>query len=147
VADFLTPEAANRLHDVCARGEQPVPKFVADFFTDPDFLFFIRSITASPNARVADAKSLRQSAGKTASGDSYEFPKTALASFEISLSKTWRTDWGGVMVFFDDEGNVSEGYAPAFNSLNLFVPAKPFLITQLATYAGSQRLSIVGSIT
>jgi hypothetical protein len=146
IPEFLTPESANRLHEICARGEQPVPKFVADLFTDADFLFFVRAIIASPAVSVSDAKSLRQAAAKTSSGDSYSVPKSAAAGFEISLSKAWRADWGGVLVFLGEEGNVVEGYSPAFNALNIFSTAQPFLITQVATFAAAPRLSIVGSM-
>jgi hypothetical protein len=146
IPEFLTQESASSLHDACARGEQPVPKFVSDFFTDPDFLFFVRSVCGNSGIRVIDAKAIRQSSAKLTPAESYAFPKTAVAGFEISLTKAWRADWGGVMVFLDETGNVTEGYAPAFNSLNLFAPSQPFLITQVATYAGGQRLSIVGSL-
>ena len=46
----------------------------------------------------------------------------------------------------DPGGHIEEGYAPAFNALNIFRVPKRHAVTQVASFAGAERLSVTGWI-
>ena len=65
-------------------------------------------------------------------------------AYVLNLTRAWRTDWGGLLLFFDAAGNVAEGYAPAFNVLNLFAVPVVHAVSFVSPLAGAQRLAITG---
>jgi Rps23 Pro-64 3,4-dihydroxylase Tpa1-like proline 4-hydroxylase len=60
------------------------------------------------------------------------------------MTPRWRVDWGGLLLFVDERGNVSRGLTPAFNALNLFRTPQPHTVSAVAPFAGANRLSITG---
>ena len=62
----------------------------------------------------------------------------------MNLTARWRADWGGMLLFLDDEDHVAEGYMPAFNSLNIFKVPQRHAVSIVAPFAGEPRLSITG---
>ena len=63
-----------------------------------------------------------------------------------SIHAGWRADWGGLLLFQDADGHVSEGYVPKFNALNLFAVPQTHAVSQVASFATASRLSITGWI-
>ena len=56
----------------------------------------------------------------------------------------WRPDWGGYLMFFDDDGDVVAGFRPRFNALNLFrVPAR-HSVSYVPPFAPVGRFAITG---
>lgn len=66
------------------------------------------------------------------------------AAYTIGLSRDWRTDWGGQLLFHDEAGDVSRGFKPGFNVLTLFKTPQWHTVATVAPYAGAPRLSITG---
>lgn len=62
----------------------------------------------------------------------------------LNLSRDWRADWGGALVFEGADGHIEEGFAPAFNALNIFAVPMRHAVTQVAGFAPADRLSITG---
>lgn len=120
-------------------------KQLSDFLSSSSFLDFVRKSTgvsgiSRTDALAAPAK--RSQAPKTAA----DLPNSAsaIAGYSLTLSQKWRPDWGGVLAFLDDDGNIAEGYAPAFNALNLFAMPQRHMATQLSSFAALDCLSVVG---
>ena len=42
-----------------------------------------------------------------------------LAAYVLNMTPGWRPDWGGILQFLDERGNIEEGYSPAFNAPRL----------------------------
>ncbi|APE28516.1 2OG-Fe(II) oxygenase [Aurantiacibacter gangjinensis] len=56
----------------------------------------------------------------------------------------WHPDWGGYLVFFDEDGNVETGFKPQFNTLNLFAVPQDHAVTYVPPFAPRGRYAISG---
>ena len=56
----------------------------------------------------------------------------------------WKPDWGGYLNFFDDDGDVVQGFRPRFNSLNLFQVPQPHSVSVVPQFAPVGRFAISG---
>lgn len=56
----------------------------------------------------------------------------------------WKPDWGGYLQFFDDEGDIAQGYRPRFNCLNLFQVPQPHAVAYVTPFAPIGRYAISG---
>jgi len=66
------------------------------------------------------------------------------AAYTLGLTRNWRTDWGGQLLFHDEAGDVPRGLMPRFNVLTLFRTPQWHTVATVAPYAGAPRLSITG---
>ena len=67
-----------------------------------------------------------------------------LVAHVFNLTRTWNPDWGGLLLFYDEQGHVSRGFTPGFNCLNLFRTPQSHAVTQIAPFAPHPRLAISG---
>jgi len=65
-------------------------------------------------------------------------------AYVLNLTRAWRPDWGGLLLFFDAGGNVVEGYLPRMNVLNLFAVPVVHAVSFVNPLAGGARLAITG---
>ena len=56
----------------------------------------------------------------------------------------WHPDWGGYLLFLDEDGDVVQGFRPRFNALNLFAVPQTHLVTYVPPFAPAGRLAITG---
>lgn len=56
----------------------------------------------------------------------------------------WHPDWGGYLLFLDDEGDVIEGFRPRFNALNLFLVPQNHLVSYVPPFAPNSRFAVTG---
>lgn len=56
----------------------------------------------------------------------------------------WHPDWGGYLQFYDDDGNIIEGFRPRFNSLNLFKVPQAHAVSFVPPFAPLGRYAITG---
>lgn len=66
------------------------------------------------------------------------------AAYTLGFTRNWRPDWGGQLLFHDDDGQITRGLTPRFNALTLFKVPRLHSVASVASYAGEPRLSIVG---
>ncbi|WP_421933547.1 2OG-Fe(II) oxygenase [Phenylobacterium sp.] len=118
-----------------------------DLINSEPFLAFIRTLTGDPRCAYADAQATRYRPGDflTAHDDDVA-GKKRLYAFVLNFTPAWRPDWGGLLAFHDADGHVSEAYTPTFNALNIFRVPQQHAVTQVASFAGAQRLSVTGWI-
>ncbi|MDP3854566.1 2OG-Fe(II) oxygenase family protein [Phenylobacterium sp.] len=72
--------------------------------------------------------------------------KNRLYAYVLNFTPAWRTDRGGLLAFHDADGHVAEAYVPTFNALNIFRVPQLHAVTQVASYAAGERLSVTGWI-
>lgn len=66
-------------------------------------------------------------------------------AYVLSLARDdWHPDWGGYLLFLDDEGDVIEGFRPRFNALNLFRVPQSHLVSYVPPFAPMGRLAVTG---
>ncbi len=111
------------------------------------FLDFVRTLTRDSRPAFADAQATRFRAGDFLTAhDDAAAGKKRLYAYVLNLTPSWRTDWGGLLAFHDQDGHVAEAYAPVFNALNIFRVPQKHSVTEVASYATGERLSITGWI-
>lgn len=118
---------------------------VLPFFNGPDFIAFVRAVTGDDRIDFADAQATRYRPGHvlTSHDDAVE-GKNRLYAYVLNLTRAWRPDWGGVLAFEGADGHIEEGFAPAFNALNIFAVPMRHAVTQVAGFAPRDRLPITG---
>ena len=60
------------------------------------------------------------------------------------MTRGWKPDWGGNLLFYGKAGNITQGLVPKFNTLNIFLIPQPHAVSHVAPYAGQPRLSFLG---
>lgn len=66
-------------------------------------------------------------------------------AYVLNLSREdWHPDWGGYLLFLDEEGDVVEGFRPRFNALNLFRVPTPHLVSYVPPFAPVGRMAVTG---
>lgn len=66
------------------------------------------------------------------------------AAYTLGFSRDWRPDWGRLLLFNDDKQDVTRGLLPRFNTLTVFDGLIPHTVTQVASFAPNQRLTVAG---
>ncbi|GAA0629094.1 2OG-Fe(II) oxygenase family protein [Brevundimonas kwangchunensis] len=120
-------------------------KAIAHFINSAAFLEFVAQVTGDDRLAFADVMATRYLPGHflTAHGD--ENPRERrLYAYVLNMTPVWRADWGGVLMFLDNDGHVAEGYIPAFNALNLFSVPQTHAVSMVTRLAQTPRLSITG---
>ncbi|MDP3801540.1 2OG-Fe(II) oxygenase family protein [Brevundimonas sp.] len=118
---------------------------VLAFLNGQDFLSLVRGVTGDDRIDFADAQATRYRPGHVLTGhDDTATGKNRLYAYVLNLTRDWRADWGGLLAFEGADGHIEEGFAPAFNALNLFAVPMRHAVTQVAGFAPRDRLSITG---
>ena len=120
---------------------------VVELNSEP-FLDFIRAVTGLPQIRVCDAQashygpnqflSLHQDINEGEDED-------RLVAYVLNLCPDrWRPDWGGYLNFFNEDGDITHGYMPRFNCLNMFRVPRHHNVSYVPPFAAGNRLAITG---
>lgn len=136
-----------RVSDLVEKGEPVAPALAAAyaFLNSPAFLDFIRALTGDDRPNHVDAQATRYEPGHYLTEHNDEKPESGrLYAYVLNLTPRWRSDWGGLLTFPDEDGHLSEAYRPAWNALNLFRVPQPHAVSCVAPFAGASRLSITG---
>jgi Rps23 Pro-64 3,4-dihydroxylase Tpa1-like proline 4-hydroxylase len=56
----------------------------------------------------------------------------------------WHPDWGGYLLFLDDDGDVVQGFRPRYNALNLFKVPQSHMVSYVPPFAPVGRMAITG---
>lgn len=56
----------------------------------------------------------------------------------------WHPDWGGYLLFLDEDGDIAAGFRPRFNSLNLFAVPQSHSVSYVPPFAPKGRLALTG---
>lgn len=65
------------------------------------------------------------------------------AAYVIGFSKDWDVNWGGQLLFLEDD-RVKNGFSPSFNTMTLFKVPIDHIVTQVTNFAGRGRYSVTG---
>lgn len=124
--------------------DHPIHRFT-EFVNGDQFLGLGRKVTGIPGITKADAHATAYTATHFLTrhldyGDDLE----RRCAYVLGMAKDWQPDWGGLLLFLDENQNVSEGYLPRYNTLTMFDIKYLHTVTQVATFAGGVRRSITG---
>ena len=62
----------------------------------------------------------------------------------LNVSPVWRAEWGGLLMFLDEAGDVTETFTPAAGTLNVFRVPQSHAVSMVAPFAAAPRYSITG---
>ncbi len=118
---------------------------MTEFLNSGEFQAFVKTVTNEPNVVKIDGQATCYARGHflNTHDDTGHHQERAVA-YVMGFSRDWRTEWGGQLLFTDDQGNAVRGFNPSFNSITLFKVPIPHIVTQVSTYAGASRYSITG---
>lgn len=138
-----------RIDTAIIGGDQVNPVYAAfhRFLNGSEFLGFIRSLTGDNRARYVDARATRFLPGHyLTEHDDYQPGRERLFAYVLNLTPDWRSDWGGLLNFIDEDGHLAEAYAPRMNALNLFRVPQNHSVGFVTPFATAPRYSITGWI-
>ncbi len=114
------------------------------FINGSDFIAFGAAVTGETTITKADAQATlyRPADFLTVHDDAGVGER--LAAYTLGLTRHWRPDWGGQLLFHDAAGDIERGFAPAFNTLTIFKTPRKHSVAAVAPYAGAPRLTVTG---
>jgi Rps23 Pro-64 3,4-dihydroxylase Tpa1-like proline 4-hydroxylase len=118
---------------------------VIEQLNSPAWLRAMRTITGFATIRRSDGQATRYVAGHflRQHNDLHE-DDGRLCAYVINLTRNWPADWGGLLQFLDEDGEVTRTLMPRFNTVSLFrVPAQ-HCVSPVAPYATGARYAITG---
>ena len=117
----------------------------AEFMSSAGTLEVLTQITGLAALDFADAQATTYRPGDFLTGHHDDVAgKNRRAAYVLGLTPEWRTEWGGLLLFHDEQDDVGRGLLPRFNCLNLFAVPQTHSVSQVASYAGATRLSVTG---
>lgn len=116
-----------------------------EYLNSEPFLNFARTLTGEPEIANVNAQLTNYRPGHflTCHDDEVE-GSNRVAAYVIGLTDNWRADWGGLLHFIDDEGNVNGGFTPRIGALNIFKVPQKHSVSCVAPFAPTGRLSLSG---
>ena len=116
-----------------------------EVFNSPDYLDFMRYLTGDGGIASINAQATRYRPGQFLqlhydihSGEDWRY------AYVLNLSRDWQADWGGLLHFVDDGGNVVDSFVPKWNSLSMFKVPYGHFVSLVAPWAKQPRLAITG---
>lgn len=116
---------------------------LTEFLNSPDFMDFVRAVTGEPVVKV-DAQATCYRPGHFLTQHDDLGVGERRAAYTIGLTRGWRPDWGGQLLFHDTDGDIVRGFAPRFNVLTLFKVPMSHSVAPVAPYAAAPRHMITG---
>lgn len=119
---------------------------VLEHLNDAPFLDAVRDITGIAELLKADAQATLYAPGHFLAqhNDSHVAEGWRVAYVLNLCPVAWRPDWGGYLNFLDADGDISCGWMPRFNCLNLFAVPQPHNVSFVAPFAPVARFAITG---
>lgn len=110
-----------------------------------EFLDVLKIVTADETLYRVDAHATVYRPGcflKT-HDDTYVGKARRLA-YVLGLTKDWQADWGGLLHFVDERGDVEDVFVPGFNALTIFEVPHQHFVSYVASFAGGSRYAVTG---
>jgi SM-20-related protein len=118
---------------------------VFEFLNSAAVLDLMRQVTGHADIARADAQATLYEPGCFLTTHNDFAPgHHRRAAYVLGFTRRWRFDWGGLLLFRDEEGRVIDGAAPGFNTLDLFSVPQLHAVTSVAPVARAGRYAITG---
>lgn len=117
-----------------------------EYINSPDFLELVRDVTGLASVIKADAQATLYAPGQfLALHDDEDKKEGRRIAYVLNMTAgEWRIDWGGYLLFYNEDGDVIDGYRPRFNALNLFSVPQSHSVTYVPPFSPVGRYAITG---
>lgn len=121
-------------------------ELLLEHINDEPFLGLMREVTGIAELAKADGQASLYGHGNFLSrhNDSHVAEGWRIAYVLNLTRQEWRPDWGGYLVFYDDEGDIVEGFRPRFNALNIFAVPQWHSVTYVPNFSPVGRYAVTG---
>lgn len=118
---------------------------VFEFINSDAVLGLVRTITGIDSIIKGDAQATRYVHQQflTRHNDQVGGEHRRLA-YVFNFTRSWQPDWGGYLQFYDQAGNIADGFLPTFNTLNIFRVPADHSVSMVTPFAGAVRYAITG---
>ena len=118
---------------------------MVEFLNSPILIDFAQRVTGDKRICKADVQATCYRAGHflTTHTDVLE-EDGRLYAFVLGFTEFWRADWGGLLMFLDDTGVVTDTFVPAFNNLSIFAVPIPHNVSLVMPQVTAGRYSLTG---
>ncbi len=118
---------------------------VTEYINQPEWLGVMRRITGEQRIIKTSAQATRYSAGHfLTKHNDHQSGELRYAAYVINLTREWQPDWGGLLQFMDEQGQVTDTVCPRFNCISLFKTPRLHCVSSVANYVEAERLTITG---
>jgi SM-20-related protein len=118
---------------------------VLDFINSQSFLGLLRAVTGAGDIDRADAQASRYRAGHFLNLHDDIIPlHHRRVAYVLGMTREWRADWGGQLLFWGEDHRVIDGYTPAFNTLDIFTVGQWHTVAPVAPFVTGSRHAITG---
>jgi len=118
---------------------------LTQFLNSAEFISFARQIIDCPAVSKIDAQASNYQPGHFLTRHIDDgLKKERRAAYTLGFSRNWQPDWGGLLMFLDENFDVSGGLTPRFNTLTVFDGLKLHSVSAVSAFAPAPRLSVVG---
>jgi len=118
---------------------------LTEFLNSPAFLDFGRQVIGEPRLTKADCQATLYSRGHFLTRHRDEGAKNERrAAYTFGFTRNWQTDWGGLLMFLDEQQDISRALMPRFNVLSLFDGHRIHSVSPVSAFAGAGRYQITG---
>lgn len=118
---------------------------VFEFINGPAVLGLMRHVTGHMDIARADAQATLYEPGCFLTTHNDSMPAHhRRAAYVFGFTRTWRLDWGGLLLFHDERGRVLDGATPGFNTLDIFSVPQLHSVSSVAPFAQAGRYAITG---
>lgn len=124
--------------------EHPIHQ-VTMLLNSPVFVSMAREIIGCPGVTKLDAQASNYRPGNFLTRHVDDGQKRERrAAYTIGFSRKWEPDWGGLLMFVDENKDISRAYLPRFNTLTVFDGLRLHSVSAISAFAPVPRLSIMG---
>ena len=117
----------------------------ANFVRSGPFLDLLSSITGKNDLHFTDGQATAYGTGDFLTGhDDNVIGKNRVAACVFGLTRIWRLEWGGVLVFHHTDHQSGELIVPQFNTLDLFKVPQIHSVSFVTPAAPHRRLAVTG---
>jgi Rps23 Pro-64 3,4-dihydroxylase Tpa1-like proline 4-hydroxylase len=118
---------------------------VLELFNSSGYIALAQALTGDARIRRVNAQATRYRPGQFLRYHTdVDSSEGRLYAYVLNLTPAWNADWGGLLQFIDDGGNVIDAFLPRFNTLSLFAVPAGHAVSMVAPWAGQDRLAITG---
>ena len=127
-------------------GEHEGLRLLLEHINDEPLLDLVREVTNMPALVKADAQATLYAPNHflATHDDSHVEQGWQVAYVMNFCAEEWRPDWGGYLLFYDEDGDVVAGFRPRFNALNLFRVPQRHSVSYVPSFAPVARFAITG---
>lgn len=115
------------------------------FLHSPEMLGLIEEITGKHPERFINGQATSYGVGDFLTGhDDDAAGENRMAAFVLGLTKMWRLEWGGLLLFHGPHDRTAEALVPRFNTLDLFHVPQQHSVSWVSPTAGFSRIAVTG---